>query len=274
MPRTGSRWLAGLFLILAATAWFWTARPDLVRVAPADFACWHEGLRNQAGLYADRPDLLPFAQGTASLAAFEAQVTRGRVADGINPAWISVFEAVRTAAGRPADDLARDLYRRVASRERGHVAALFYRADEPPFGGFDGLPEPGGYVYVRRADAPDAAPIQVLRVPVDAESGPVVGCRWYYATWTVPDSYRHPWRDAAAWLALAAVLAFFQPAIGRALAGLRDSPVSDPGLINRRKRSARSALAVTALIAAGLGAAAYVQGVSVIKTFGTYEPLG
>ena len=63
---------AGLLLVLAAMTYFWSQDRPVFRLAPADFACWHEGLRSQAGLYADQPDLLVLAE--SPLNALEAEV--------------------------------------------------------------------------------------------------------------------------------------------------------------------------------------------------------
>lgn len=260
MGTTGMRGLAGILFSLAVVAWFWAETPDLVRVAPAGFKCWQSGLRTQPGLYEDMVGLARFAEGAAPPEAFEAEVTRGRLAGVSGPEWAAVFDAVLGAAGRAAEDLPAAIARRVAEREEGHVAALFYAADEPPFDGLAALPEPGAVVYLRRDDAPRSEPIQVLRVPAGVEGGPVTGCRWYYARWTVAESFLLPWRGRAPWLLAAAVLAFLWPAIGRAAAGLRETPSRDRRLFNGRKRSARIAIGVAAAIAAGLAATAAVQG--------------
>jgi len=239
---------AGL-LLLAAVTYFWSHDRPMLRLAPADFACWHEGLRSQAGLYADQPELLSLAESPVT--ALEAEVTLGRRIEVEGDAWPRLFQEVSAAIGRDCSDLEADLCSRVSPREADWVNGLFFSPDEAPFAGLSFPTErgPASYLYLR--GAPQPPPLQLLQIPAGQREGKVQGCRWYYSSWMLPTRFVHPWRHFTPWLVGLGLLMLFWGPLRRMAASLGDrSGVWDPRLVNFRKRSARISLGVTAVMLA------------------------
>lgn len=253
MPKpsgwTDASKIAAAVLALALLAWFWTWDRPLLRVAPADFPCWQDGLRVQAGLYADQTELLGFADQSA--AALESWVTRGRRIEVQGAAWQALFRQVRSAHGHACRDLeSKDICRRASPREQDWLNGFFYAPDEAPFSGLGPLPSDGEAVYLYLEDA---EPLQLLSVPAGQTEGKVHGCRWYYGGWQIPTDFAHPARRYSYWLFGLGLLVLLWKPVGRALATLgsrRDK--LDPRLINHRKHSARISLAITLAMLAGL----------------------
>ena len=229
----------------------------MLRLAPADFPCWHEGLRSQAGLYADQPELLVLAESPVS--ALEEEVTLGRRIEVEREGWARLFQEVPAVIGRDCSDLQGDLCSRVSPREADWVNGLFFSPDEAPFAGVTFPTERGSASYLYLRDDPQAEPLQALQIPAGQREGKVQGCRWYYSTWELPTRFVHPWRQYTPWLVGLGLLTLFWGPLGRAAASLGDrGDIRDPRLINFRKRSARISLAVTAAMLMGIvGALVY-----------------
>lgn len=235
--------LAWMLLLLAVGAWYLPQTPDLLRVAPAGFACWHEGLQSQPGLYADHPELLGFANRSVQEFADYLSARRSLAVSG--PVWEALDADVQASFGRDRADLPRTLRWRAADDEPDYVNALYYRVDEPPFDTLSRLPEAGDFLYLEIAGQPK--PLQLLRVPEGAVEGVNPGCRWYYRDWQIPDAFHYPARFLALWFVLALGLLLFGRALYQRLrlllTGGRVEAQSARG--NPRLRQARIALTVT-----------------------------
>lgn len=237
--------LGWLLLLLLVAAWFYPRQPDLLRVAPAQFECWHNGLRAQAGLYADQPELSRFAE--RPLTAFVSYLSSGRTREVSGAEWSALHGDVQTAFGRDRPNLPRRLRWRAADGETDYTNALYFRPTEAPFDTLPELPAPGDYAYLRLAG--EAEPLQVFRVPKGATSGPLPNCRWYYDHWRIPDSMHYPLRFLAPWLGGVLALLLFAPMLARPLRSLLAGRAGG----NPRLGQARNALLVTLPCAAGLG---------------------
>ncbi len=246
------RRLTGMVLVaLSIAAFFWAASPALLRVAPAGLKCWHLNLSEQPGLYADEDDVLALA--SLPLSDFVARVTKGRRIEVDGPEWKALFDTVLGSATQWREDLPSAIRHRVADREADHVAALFFRADEPPFAGSDAVPAAGNYFYLYLSGHPETEPLQVMHLPEGATEGAVRGCRWYYRSFTVADAFVHPFRAYAGWLALGGLLVIAWSRLTRLAATLAERPASRrPGVVNRRKRTVRIGLAITLLAGGGV----------------------
>lgn len=235
-----------LVLMVAVVAWFWPASPALLRLAPAALECWHDGLKEQAGLYQDQAELLPLAN--QPFETFAAKVLENRWTAVEGAEWESIFRAVAGASGRWCNDLPAETCRRVDGTEESHVNALFYGPHEAPFGSFADLPPPGEYRYVRLGARPETL-MQILHIPAGTRGGKVHGCRWYHAAWSIPEAFEYPFRRYSAWIGGGGLLWLLAGWFGRGARALRDAPAAtgSRGHVNLRKRSARIALAFTLL---------------------------
>lgn len=251
-PMKQPRRLAGMVLVaLSIAAYFWAASPALLRVAPAGLKCWHLNLSEQPGLYEDEGDVLALA--ALPIEDFVARVTKGRRIEVDGPEWKALFDTVLGSATQWRDDLPSAVRHRVADREADHVAALFFRADEPPFAGTDAVPAAGNYLYLYLGSHPETEPLQVMHLPEGTTDGAVRGCRWYYRSFTVADAFIHPFRTYAGWLAFAGLLVIAWNRLTRLAATLGERPASRlPGVVNRRKRSVRIGLAITLFAGGGV----------------------
>lgn len=239
-----------LLLLFAVAAFFWSREQAMLRLSPADFACWHQGLNDQAGLYPDQPELLLLAD--SPVAVLEAEATRNRrlVIEGAN--WISFFETVHKVIGRDCNDLEGDLCSRVSPLEADYVNGLFYAADEAPLNELNMADKSGAfYLYLR--DAPQIKPLQLLPIQAGVTEGKVIGCRWYYSNWQLPSRFRYPLRRYSPWMFGLGLLVLFWGPLLRTATSLKDrTDIIDPKLVNYRKRSARMSLGITLAILAGL----------------------
>ncbi len=243
--------LAIALFLLSLLSWFWTHDRSLLRLALADFPCWQEGLRAQAGLYRDQPELLGFADQSPS--ALEDWVTRGQRVEVRGEAWEGLFTQMREVQGRSCRDLPSAVCRRVSPREDDWVNGLFFAPDEPPFASFSQLPDTGEAIYLYLEETGDVEPLQLLSIPEGQSEGKVQGCRWYYDHWQIPIAFSHPLRRYGVWLLGLGLLVLFWEPLGRAVASLGTNPgIIDPKLVNHRKQSARISFGVTLVLFVGL----------------------
>ena len=75
----------------------------MLRLAPADFSCWHHGLNSQPGLYADQPELPALA--AAPERVLEAAVTDGRRIEVAGPEWSRFCALAPKVVGRECSEL-------------------------------------------------------------------------------------------------------------------------------------------------------------------------